>query len=116
MADNNKKHVSTSTATPVLARPEVGTILTILSGLFFLLLGMLLPLVGKAGVQTPHYGKNFAMFLTILLITLVLSGLSIKSKLDRRAIDQSPRPWLSIMIGTLSLLLLVALFTGLLKI
>ena len=47
----------------LLSKPEVGTGLTILSGLFFLFLCMILPLVGKSGVKTEHAGGNFAAFL-----------------------------------------------------
>lgn len=99
-----------------LVRPEFGTILTILSGLSFLLLGMLLPLVGKAGAKTSHYTANFTAFVFILLVTSALSGLAIKSKLERRKIDASPLPFFSFVIFGLCMLLLVALLLGLLKI
>lgn len=97
-------------------RPEVGTALTILSGLAFLMLSMFLPLVGKSGVKTEHYGANLTAFLVLLLITMVLSGLAIKSKLSRRKIDGSPFPMFSSIIGGLCLLLFVSLLLGLLHI
>lgn len=99
-----------------LARPEVGTGLTIASGLSFLFLCMILPLVGKAGVKTPHYNENFIAFTAVLLLTIALSGLAVKSKLDRRNIDRSPAPKFSMLILGLSVLLLMALVTGLLHI
>jgi len=101
---------------PFLSRPEVGTTLTILSGLSFLLTGMLLPLVGKAGAKVYHYGANFTAFIVVLLFTLCLSGIAVRSKLDRRQIDGSPRPLFSMVIFGLSAVLLVSLLLGLLKI
>jgi hypothetical protein len=100
----------------ILARPEVGTALTIASGLSFLFLCMILPLVGKAGAQTAHYGKNFAAFLAVLFITGGLAGLAVYAKLLRRRQDASPLPKFSLSILGLSLLLLIALIAGLLKI
>lgn len=105
-----------TTDSSLLSRPEIGTALTILSGLFFLLTGMLLPLVGKAGVKSYHYGSNFAAFLIVLLLTLSLSGLAIRSKMERRQLDRSPRPLFSMAIFGLSTVLLIALLLGLLKI
>jgi hypothetical protein len=100
---------------PFLSRPEIGQVLTILSGLSFLLTGMLLPLVGKAGAKVYHYGTNFTAFLVVLLVTLALSGLAVRSKLERRQLDGSPRPLFSMIIFGLSAILLVALLLGLLK-
>jgi len=102
--------------TPWLSRPEVGSGLSIVSGLAFLFLCMLLPLVGKAGAQTDHYTQNFIAFLLVLLITLGLSGAAVKSKLDRRARDGSPLPKFSLMILGFSVLFFFALISGLLKI
>lgn len=99
-----------------LVRPEVGTGLTIASGLSFLFLCMILPLVGKAGVQTSHYWKNFLGFLVVLLITGGLAGLAVHSKLKRRDMDGSPLPYFSLIILGLSVMLLLALLLGLLKI
>ena len=101
---------------PFLTRPEVGTALTILSGLSFLLTGMLLPLVGKAGARVSHYGTNFTAFLLVLLTTLALSGFAVRSKLVRRSVDGSPRSIFSMVIFGLSIVLLLALVLGLLKI
>jgi len=100
----------------ILVRPVVGTTLTILSGLAFLLLAMFLPLVGKSAVKTEQYALNFTVYLCLLIITLALSGLAVKSKLDRRKIDGSPYPLFSMIIGGLSFLLFISLILGLLKI
>lgn len=110
------KSKSAEAATPFLVRPEVGTALTIASGLSFLLTAMFLPLVGKAGARVYHYPANYTAFLVVLLVTLALSVLAIRSKLQRRKIDASPLPKFSIAIFSVSLLLLLALLSGLLKI
>lgn len=99
-----------------LVRPAVGTGLTIASGLFFLVVCMILPLVGKAGVHTSHYLQNYLAFLVSLLLTAGTSGLAVYSKLERRKIDGSPLPYFSILVAALSVLLLLALLLGLLKI
>jgi hypothetical protein len=95
---------------------QLGTGLTIAGGLSFLFLCMILPLVGKAGVQTVHYRENFFAFLAVLLLSLLLSSAATAAKLMRRRIDRSPLPWMSIALTALCVLLLVSLVTGLLHI
>lgn len=95
---------------------HAGTALTIAAGLSFLVVCMILPLVGKAGVQTVHASQNFNAFLVALLVSLVLSTGATVAKLARRHIDHSPLPWLSITLAGLCLLLLVSLALGLLRI
>lgn len=101
---------------PFLARPEVGTAFTILSGLSFLVTCMILPLVGKAGAKVYHYPMNFTAFLVVLLVTIGLSGMATRLKLERSRLDGSPRPRFSVAILVTSVLLLVSLLLGLLKI
>lgn len=105
---------SQPTVSPLFA--GAGTALTIAGGLSFLFLCMILPLVGKAGVQTVHARQNFYAFLGVLLLSLTLSGAATVAKLARRRVDQSPLPWTSITLTGLCVLLLVALLTGLLHI
>jgi hypothetical protein len=95
---------------------NLGTGLTIAGGLSFLFLCMILPLVGKAGVQTVHYRQNYLAFLSVLLLSLVLSSAATAAKLMRRRIDRSPLPWMSITLTALCVLLLISLFAGLLHI
>ncbi|HMP76386.1 MAG TPA: hypothetical protein PKE12_08835 [Kiritimatiellia bacterium] len=95
---------------------HAGTALTIAAGLAFLVVCMVLPLVGKAGVQTAHADRNHHAFLAVLLVSLVLSVAATVAKLARRHIDHSPAPHLSITLTALNLLLLVALLGGLLSI
>jgi hypothetical protein len=101
---------------PFFAAPAVGTVFTILSGLSFLFLCMILPLVGRAGVQTVHVRENDMAFLCAVLVSLALSALATVSKLARRKIDGSPRPLYSVVLLALTLLLLVAQCMGLLRI
>jgi predicted transporter len=98
------------------AHPVTGSTLTVLSGLSFLLVCMLLPMVGPAGAATPHAARNHQVFSTILLLALVLSGFAIASKIARRRRDQSPPPWLSMTLSVVLALLFVALHAGLLRI
>lgn len=94
----------------------LGTVLTIAAGLCFMFLCMILPLVGKAGVQTVHARQNFWAFFAVLMVSLALSIAATVAKLVRRKVDRSPRPWMSLTLTGLCLLLLVALLTGLLHI
>jgi len=99
-----------------LSKPEVGSVLTILSGLAFLGVCMILPLVGKAGVETVHYGKNLLAFCAVLGICTALSALAFSSKVLRRSIDHSPKPVItSLLLGT-CVLLWISVLTGFLKI
>jgi hypothetical protein len=109
----------------LFAHPVTGQILTVLSGLSFLFLSMLLPLVGPAAAhgsgspaatRAPWYWSNFYSFLGVLLISLLLAGAATMSKLERRKMDQSPLPYFSMGIGFLCILLLIALVTGTLAI
>lgn len=99
-----------------LARPAVGSTLAVLSGLSFLFLCMILPLVGRAGSAVPYAGKNFISFLLVLLLSLGLSVAACLSKFQRRKTDGSPMPYGSLALCGLLVFLLVALLTGLLAI
>lgn len=98
------------------ARPVVGSTFTILSGLSFLFVAMILPLVGKAGYVVPNADKNYKGFLAALLVSLAMGVLATISKLERRKIDGSPLPMFSLILTVLSVFLLVSLLLGLLKI
>lgn len=105
-----------SASNPFFTRPEVGTFLTVLSGLAFLFVCMILPLVGKAAVATVHVRQNTLAFTTVLVLTLALAIAATWSKWARSRVDQSPRPYFSLILAGLSALLLLALALGLLKI
>lgn len=97
-------------------RSSTGSALAILSGLSFLFLCMVLPLVGRAGMSAPHAEKNFLTFLAVLLVSLALSLAATVSKFSRGKIDGSPAPKWSIGLSGLLGILLLCLFTGLLGI
>lgn len=113
---NTKSKNQQEEVTGFLANPMVGTVLTVASGVCFLSLGMILPLVGRAGAMTPYYGKNRLTFLLVALLTLVLAVLAVLSKLTRRKIDHSPLPVFSLLLSGLTLFLLLAFLAGLLAI
>jgi len=107
------------------AMPIVGQVFTILSGLSFLGLAMILPLVGPAAAhgsgspgayQAPWYARNLYTFLAVLLVSLALAALAIVSKLERRKVDGSPLPYFSFGMAGICLFLLIALFMGALSI
>ena len=95
---------------------HAGTALTIAAGLAFLVVCMVLPLVGKVGVETAHAKQNFVAFLAALIVSLVLSIAATFAKLARRHVDHSPLPYLSLALTALGVLLLVSLLAGLLGI
>jgi len=97
-------------------RPWVGTVFTVLSALSFLFLGMILPLVGRAGANRPYSHENFMAFLGVLLVSLLLALLAVFSKMQRRKVDKSPLPYGSFGLVAVCLFLLLALFTGLLRV
>ncbi len=99
-----------------LARPDVGNFITIAAAVVFQFLLILLPLVGPAGAVAPHAARNFAAFLSALLLAIALSGLAVYSKFKRRQQDGSPLPYWSMALSGASLFLLFALFAGLLRI
>jgi len=99
-----------------LIKPAVGSVLTVLSGLSFLLLCMLLPLIGKAGVATAHYDKNANLFAIVLAVCTFLSIGALVSKRARSLHDGSPKPRLSLMLVGICVLLWTTLITGLIKI
>ena len=117
------------------ASPNVGTALMIAAGLSFQFLCMILPLVGKAGMNPsreyavrnlmniagPHgfdsyVTQNRIAFLAVLFITLGLAAAAVLSKKQRGKIDGSPVPKFPFVIGSLCVALLIAHVTGYLQI
>ena len=97
---------------PPWAHPLTGSVLAVLSGLSLLLLGMLLPLVGKAGAATEHADANAATFGAALGAALLLSLSAAGSKLARRARDGSPLPRWSLGMAGFCLVLTLAFLAG----
>lgn len=116
MSKSSSQPETAAAPEPFFSRPEVGSALTVLSGLSFLFVCMILPLVGKAGSVTVHARENYVAFAATLAASLVLAVLATLSKLQRRKLDQSPWPVFSVVLTGLTGLLLVALLLGLLRI
>ena len=115
-----KKEIETPQL-PFFARPAVGTLFTALSGISFLFLCMVLPIVGPAAAhgsgspgatQAEHFAKNVLAFRGVLLVSLVLAALAVVSKLERRKVDASPMPYSSIALCGLLALIVLAQVTG----
>ena len=103
------------------AMPWVGTLFTVLSGLSFLILMMILPIVGPAASQgsgspgayrAPWYTSNVIWFLSVLFVSFLLAVMAVVSKMERRKVDESPMPYLSVGLCGICILLLIALITG----
>ncbi|MBU0678469.1 MAG: hypothetical protein KJ626_10160 [Verrucomicrobia bacterium] len=102
--------------------PVIGSVLTVVSGVSFLFLCMIFPIVGPAAVHgsgspgagpVPHLTQNRIAFLGVLVISLVLAVLAIFSKLERRKIDGSPLPYMSIGLAGILVFILLIFVTGL---
>lgn len=100
----------------LFARPWFGNLFTFLGALAAYALCISLPLVGRAGAETTHYGLNFLTFLGILVLAIIFSCLGWYAKCQRRKSDQSPYPWIAAGFTCFYLLLLVVLLLGGLKI
>lgn len=96
--------------------PVLGSTLTVLSWLSFLILCMLLSMVGQAAAATPYAAQNRRAFGIFLLVSMVLSVLAVLSKLARRRIDESPLPYVSFGMLGLTVLLAIAFLARLLEV
>lgn len=116
------------------ALPVVGTALTVAAGLSFQFLCMVLPVVGKAGMNPDreyavrgltsmpgahgfdsYVADNKAAFLVALAVSLVLAIAAFASKYLRRRIDGSPFPHFSLVLVVCCVGLLMAHLTGTLQ-
>lgn len=112
----NKPQTTSADYDDWLLHPTMGNILAISAAVSFQFLCMILSIVGPAGVATPHYRQNLLAFLTVLFVTMGLSGLAVYSKMKRRERDGSPAPVWSIGLLAVCAFILIALVMGLLKI
>ena len=93
-------------------RRAVGDALSILAGLAFFLLCMLLPLVGPAGSQVEHASINKTIFLSWLGVTLLLSIGSVLSKWERVREENAPRPIYSLLLFITCIITLIIQLVG----
>lgn len=94
--------------------PSVSIFLTILAGLSFFLLCMMLPLVGPAGSLVEHAELNKVIFTRWISITLFLSVLAFSSKFSIYKINGGPLPVVSSILILVSILIfIIFLFGGL---
>ena len=85
-------------------------ILAIASGFSFYILCMILPLVGPSGSRVPYAARNRATFLSVLMVTLVLSGAAVFVAFQRRKAEGGPYPRFSLGLSALCVIVLVILF------
>ena len=95
-----------------VAKPLVGSILAVASGLSFFFLCMILPLVGPAGSRVAHAAKNKAAFLGVLLVTFLLAAGASYSKMTRRKSDGTPLPLYSLGLCAICILTLLVLLAN----
>lgn len=114
-----------SPALRLLASPRLGNFLSVLFGLLFLFLCMIVPLVGKSathGSGSPGAApmdtlwKNHLFFSMTLLLTLLSGAGALASKLLRRRDDGSPYPKATAGLLSVCVLLLLCYVSGCLKI
>jgi uncharacterized membrane protein YidH (DUF202 family) len=97
----------------MIQKSALGTALAIASGFSFYILCMILSLVGPAGSRVPHAAKNKATFLSVLMVTLVLSGASVYVSVKKQKEQGGSLPRFPIgLCVTCILILFVVLFNG----
>ena len=86
--------------------------LAIAAGFSFYVLCMILPLVGPTGSRVPHAPKNRATFLSVLMLTLILSGSSVFLAFQRRQVAGGALPWFSLGLSAVCIVFLLILFVN----
>ncbi|MFH0879991.1 MAG: hypothetical protein V2A34_09780 [Lentisphaerota bacterium] len=116
------KKNETTQAGPLLTQPMTGQVLTIIFALCFYFQCMILPIVGPAAMKgsgspgagaADHAHLNFIAFLAMLLVTIGMGSLAMYSKTLRRKVDGSPRPYFTMALLSISVIMLIALLLGL---
>ena len=104
------------TSKPFLQNPQIGSVLSVMSGLSFFFTCMLLTLVGRAGSSAPEAKLNQIAFLSAVGVTFLLAALATWLKLLRRRADQSPFPVWSLGLSVACTILFALQLMGLLAI
>ena len=87
------------------ANSIVYNLITIMSGLAFFLLCMLLPLVGPAGSKVEHADYNNAIFTGWLIFTLILSSTSYYLRYQRYRFKNDIYPKYSLILTILCIII-----------
>jgi len=98
-----------------LDNPVLAATLSVVAGLFFLVLCMLLPLVGRAGAAVPYSAENHRTFLAVAVVTLAFSLLASLLKLRQRKLNGAPLPVFTLALTLLTAATILALWTGVLR-
>tara|TARA_A200000113_G_scaffold188303_1_gene176011 strand:+ start:1216 stop:1539 length:324 start_codon:yes stop_codon:yes gene_type:complete len=93
-------------------RIKTGAVLSVLAGLAFFLLCMILPLVGPAGSRVSHAADNKYIFMGWLFITSFISIAAVFSRWWRVKHQQAPKPLFSVLLSIICLLTWIVLFSG----
>ncbi len=97
----------------MIQKSSLGTALSIAAGVSFYVLCMALSLVGPAGSRVPHAAENKATFVSVLLVTLVLSGASAYVSMQQRKAHGGALPKFPLGLSAACILILViSLFNG----
>ena len=110
------KSVSGKDVSALFSSPSLNSFFSVLAGLGFMLICMLLPLVAKAGSAVEHSRENRLFFTAIALLTLLLACSSVAINLLRRKRVGAPLRPFSLFVAGIVLTLLAALQLGWLSI
>ena len=87
------------------ANSIVYNLITIMAGLAFFLLCMLLPLVGPAGSKVEHADYNNAIFTGWLIFTLILSSISYYLRYQKYRFKNAIYPKYSLILTILCIII-----------
>ena len=96
--------------------PVIRVALSVLSGLSFFLLCMILPLVGPAGSRVEHTLANQVIFVSWLIFTLLISILSFFSRKMSNNDQNKDIPLFSILLIIICVVIFVLFLLGALSI
>ena len=91
----------------IFSKPIILNFITVLAGLSFFLLCMILPLVGPAGSKVEHADYNKTIFLSWLIFTLVFSLTSFCLRLRKYKIEKNIFPIYSLILLAVCILIFI---------
>ena len=75
----------------IIKNPQTGTVLSVSAGFMFYVLCMMFPLIGPSGARVDNAKENQAAFLSVLVLSLLLSAASAYVSFKRRQLDEESR-------------------------